>query len=184
MAKISKIIITYGRKFNLGEFNQLHAEIALESDPLTSDDDPLAVANDLWDFAKNNVKTNALPAIKEAKASQAAAQPTGKAAAAAPAGAAPSASAPAASVKPMITVKVKSYGIAATQGGDAYVKFKGGRFTKHGIPLYDDQMPESFLESFPGWASWPIGDEYTDVPDFMTNVLYDPNTKKIVGFAE
>jgi len=136
--------------------------------------------------------SRALPAIKDAKASQAAAQPTGQPTGkvsqhSPPAGAASTAStdaAPAASTKPLVSVKVKSFGIAATQGGDAYVKFKGGRYTKHGIPLYDDQMPESFLAHFPDWFSWPITVEYTDIPDFMATVLYDPNTKKIVGFAE
>jgi len=181
VAEIKTISVTYGRKFNLGDYNSAHLETTYWAD-LDVNEDPEGVALNLWDTAKADVKAQALPLIKSKTKAQPAPTstpaPNGADSAKAPPGNAPSSPAPA----QIVEVAVKSFGIAATQGGAPYVKIKGGRYVKHGIPLYDDQMPPMFLNAFPTWATWPIDGEYTDVPDFMAVVLYDKNAKKIVGF--
>jgi len=187
MAEIKTISVTYGRKFNLGDYNSAHLETTYWAD-LDPDESPVDVAKSLWETAKTDVKVQALPLIKsKTKAQMKGVHLTNPKPASTPTGAVPTGAAPAAaSAAPpnaqIIEVAVKSFGIASTQGGDAYVNIKGGRYSKHGIPLYDDQMPESFLAHFHDWSSWPVGAEYTDIPEFMRIVLYDKTAKKVVGF--
>jgi len=49
---IKKITVIYGRKFNLGDFNSLHAETWYEVE-LAPDDDPKIVTAALWDLARS-----------------------------------------------------------------------------------------------------------------------------------
>lgn len=60
MARITQVNVTYGRKFNLGDYNSAHIEISLWAE-LDEGDDAEAVTQDLWTQAKEAVKEQALP---------------------------------------------------------------------------------------------------------------------------
>lgn len=62
--KLKTVSVTYGRKFNLGDYNSATVEMTAWAD-LDDDDDESAVMSALWTMAKNNVKTQALPILKK-----------------------------------------------------------------------------------------------------------------------
>jgi len=53
--KITQVTVTYGRKINLGEFNQYHGEVTLVAD-VEDDDLPSKVIEDLTDQAREAVR--------------------------------------------------------------------------------------------------------------------------------
>jgi hypothetical protein len=58
--------VTYGRKFNLGDYNSATIDCTLWAD--VSDDQPLDEAmTALWTMAKENVRAQALPLVQKAK---------------------------------------------------------------------------------------------------------------------
>ena len=58
--------VTYGRKFNLGDYNSATIDCTLWAD--ISDDQDLDVAMAaLWQMAKENVRAQALPLVQKAK---------------------------------------------------------------------------------------------------------------------
>ena len=65
--KLKTISVTYGRKINLGDFNNANIEINLSAE-LDEGDDEAQAASDLWEMAKNNVKAQALPLMGKATA--------------------------------------------------------------------------------------------------------------------
>ena len=62
------ISVTYGRKFNLDDYESLHVEQTLWAD-LDEGDDPADCQVELWDFAKQSVKCQVMPvlAVRRAK---------------------------------------------------------------------------------------------------------------------
>lgn len=68
MAKVTTISVTYGRKFNLGDYNSAHIEISIWADLDLDEDDPQVVTEELYKEAKRQVKDQALPLIANQKA--------------------------------------------------------------------------------------------------------------------
>lgn len=64
MATITAVAITYGRTFNLGDYQSARIDITIEAD-LDELDDRQAVLDDLWRRAKDNVKAQALPLYRK-----------------------------------------------------------------------------------------------------------------------
>lgn len=62
--RITGISVTYGRKFNLGDFNSAHLEISLYAE-LDEDDSPEDARAQLWADAKASVKEQALPLLRK-----------------------------------------------------------------------------------------------------------------------
>ena len=58
MAKINEVIVTYGRKMNLGDFNSAHVELTVNAE-LEDGDDVDATMHALWEMVTNNVKAKA-----------------------------------------------------------------------------------------------------------------------------
>lgn len=81
------------------------------------------------------------------------------------------------------TVKIDSFSIAYTQGGAPYISIKGGRYKKHGLALYDNYMPDEFLQAWPEWNTWTPQQIVTEIPEWMEFCYYDPQEKKIIGLA-
>ena len=69
MRKVEKVTVTYGRKINLGDYNQAHLEIVIEAIP-DKHENGKNVADQLWDTAKASIKeqSKALDAYVEKKA--------------------------------------------------------------------------------------------------------------------
>lgn len=67
MAEIKTISVTYGRKFNLGDYNSAHIEISMWAD-LEAGDDPDEVTEALYTDAKRHVKAQALPIVANRRA--------------------------------------------------------------------------------------------------------------------
>ena len=64
---VKTVSVTYGRKFNLGDYNSAAIECMLWAD--VSDDQDLDVAMAaLWAMAKENVRAQALPLVNKSKA--------------------------------------------------------------------------------------------------------------------
>jgi hypothetical protein len=65
--KVTTTSVTYGRKFNLGDFNSAHIEISIWAE-LEEGDDPETVRKQLWEEAKASVKDQALPLYRKQQA--------------------------------------------------------------------------------------------------------------------
>ena len=63
---IKTVSVTYGRKFNLGDYNSATLECTMWADLEESDDEN--TVNALWAQAKNYVKAQALPILKKQQA--------------------------------------------------------------------------------------------------------------------
>lgn len=59
---VTSVSLTYGRKMNLGDFNNAHLELAIGAD-VQEGDDLNEVAHDLWAMVRQNVKEHALPLL-------------------------------------------------------------------------------------------------------------------------
>ena len=82
------------------------------------------------------------------------------------------------------TIKIDSFSIAYTKsGGKPFIQIKGGKYSTHGIPLYDNMMSDEFLQAWPEWNTWTPQKVVTEIPAFMEFCYYDPQEKKIVGLA-
>lgn len=57
--QLKTIAVTYGRKFNLGDFNSVHSEVSLWAD-LDAGDDEATAAEALRTMARNQVKIELL----------------------------------------------------------------------------------------------------------------------------
>jgi hypothetical protein len=64
--KIKTVSATYGRKFNLGDFNSLEISMTVWAD-IAEDEDEQAAISECWKIAKDHVKEQALPVIKQTK---------------------------------------------------------------------------------------------------------------------
>lgn len=62
--KLKTVSITYGRKFNLGDYNSATIDCTMWAD-LDDGDDEGTVMSALWAMAKNNVKAQSLPILKQ-----------------------------------------------------------------------------------------------------------------------
>ncbi len=62
--KLKTVSVTYGRKFNLGDYQSATLDVTLWAD-LDEDDDEGDVMAGLWAMAKNNVKAQAMPILKQ-----------------------------------------------------------------------------------------------------------------------
>ena len=60
--KLKTVSITYGRKFNLGDYNSATIDCSLWAE-LDEEEDEAAAMNALWEMAKNNVKAQAVPLV-------------------------------------------------------------------------------------------------------------------------
>ena len=67
MPTIKTVSVTYGRKFNLGDYESVHIEISIWAD-VEEDEDLNEVMPRLWDMAKANVKAQALPLVQKNQA--------------------------------------------------------------------------------------------------------------------
>jgi len=72
---VKTVSVVYERKFNLGDYNSAHIGITAWSD-LDENDDLDAATAELWDWAKGQVKAQALPLLKGAPPQPAAPQPS------------------------------------------------------------------------------------------------------------
>ena len=61
---LKTVSVTYGRKFNLGDYNSATVDCTLWAD-LDVDEDEAAAMTALWEMAKNNVKAQALPLLQK-----------------------------------------------------------------------------------------------------------------------
>jgi len=70
--RVKTISVTYGRKFNLDEYESLHVEQTMWAD-LDEGDDPAACESELWETAKAAIKAQAMPVlqVRNAKREQA-----------------------------------------------------------------------------------------------------------------
>jgi len=59
---VTSVSLTYGRKMNLGDFNNAHLELAIGAD-VQEGDDLNEVMHDLWAMVRQNVKEHALPLL-------------------------------------------------------------------------------------------------------------------------
>ncbi|MGL5922154.1 hypothetical protein [Chroococcidiopsis sp.] len=64
--RTKNISVTYGRKFNLGNYESLELSIQMFTQ-VDEDEDPEAVAQFLWMQARDSVKLQAEPILKKAK---------------------------------------------------------------------------------------------------------------------
>jgi len=60
--KIDKVSVTYGRKFNLGDYNSANIAVTIWAD-VDDGVDLDDTMNRLWQMAKDNVKAQALPLV-------------------------------------------------------------------------------------------------------------------------
>ena len=63
---LNSVSITYGRKVNLGDYNNANIEVTLGAD-LELGDDLHAVMQELWAMAKANVRAQVLPLLIKGK---------------------------------------------------------------------------------------------------------------------
>lgn len=66
MPNIKTVSITYGRKWNLGNYESATTDITIWAD-VEEDEDLNEVMPRLWDMAKANVKAQALPLVEKNK---------------------------------------------------------------------------------------------------------------------
>ena len=64
--RTKNISVTYGRKFNLGNYESLELSIQFYAQ-VDEDEDPEAVAQFLWMQARDSVKSQAEPILKKVK---------------------------------------------------------------------------------------------------------------------
>lgn len=62
--QLKTVSVTYGRKFNLGDYNSATVDCTLWAD-LEPGEDEAAAMTALWEMAKNNVKVQALPLVQK-----------------------------------------------------------------------------------------------------------------------
>ena len=65
--QVKTVSITYGRKFNLQDFNSAHIEVSTWAD-LDEGDDPQEVTARLFSEAKEAVKEQAMPLVRKVTA--------------------------------------------------------------------------------------------------------------------
>ena len=65
---LKTVSVTYGRKFNLGDYNRATVDCTLWAD-LDADDDEAAAMTALLEMEKNKVKAQALPLLQKQTAS-------------------------------------------------------------------------------------------------------------------
>jgi hypothetical protein len=64
MPKIKTVSVTYGRKFNLGDYNSATIDVTIWADVEEGEHlDPLM--HDLWAMAKENVRAQSLPLLNK-----------------------------------------------------------------------------------------------------------------------
>lgn len=56
--KLTAVSLTYGRKLNLGEYNNAHLEVTLGAD-IEDGDDVNEIMHDLWHMARQNIRVHA-----------------------------------------------------------------------------------------------------------------------------
>jgi hypothetical protein len=61
--KLTSVTITYGRKINLGDYNNANLKVNLGAD-IEEGDDLNAVMHDLWHCARENVRVHAQPLLR------------------------------------------------------------------------------------------------------------------------
>lgn len=61
--RVGKIAVEYRRKFNLGNYESMELGITMWG-AVDENEDPEAVAQMLWEQAKNSVKEQAMPVLK------------------------------------------------------------------------------------------------------------------------
>ncbi|MCR4294853.1 MAG: hypothetical protein NUW21_04915 [Elusimicrobia bacterium] len=62
--QVTSITVTYGRKLNLGNYSNANLEITIAAN--LDDDDTLdGVGAELWRVAKEQIRTQALPLLKQ-----------------------------------------------------------------------------------------------------------------------
>lgn len=66
MPKITTIRVVYGRRINLGDYNNAHLECELTAE-LDETDDPEAVSRQLWDSAREQVRAQAVPLVQKSR---------------------------------------------------------------------------------------------------------------------
>ena len=66
--KLKTVSVTYGRKFNLGDYNSATVDCTLWAD-LDDGEDEAQAMEALWTMAKNNVKAQAIPLVTKQTAS-------------------------------------------------------------------------------------------------------------------
>lgn len=64
---VKTVSVTYGRKFNLGDYNSAAIDCTLWAD-VSDDQDLDAAMIALWAMAKENVRSQALPLVNKSKA--------------------------------------------------------------------------------------------------------------------
>lgn len=62
--RITTMTVTYGRRINLGDFNNAHVEQTVSAE-LEDGDDPLECSAQLFDMARDQVKARILPLVKK-----------------------------------------------------------------------------------------------------------------------
>lgn len=62
--QLKTVSVTYGRKFNLGDYNSATIDCTLWAD-LEEGDNEAEAMTALWEMAKNNVKAQALPLVQK-----------------------------------------------------------------------------------------------------------------------
>ena len=65
--KLKTVSVTYGRKFNLGDYNSATVDCTLWAD-LDEGDSEADAMTALWEMAKANVKAQALPLVQKQSA--------------------------------------------------------------------------------------------------------------------
>lgn len=66
--QLKTVSVTYGRKFNLGDYNSATIDCSLWAE-LEEGEDEAAAMTALWEMAKNNVKAQAVPLVQKQTAS-------------------------------------------------------------------------------------------------------------------
>ena len=61
--KVGKIAVEYRRKFNLGNYESMELGVTMWG-AVDEDENPEAVAEMMWEQAKNSVKEQAMPVLK------------------------------------------------------------------------------------------------------------------------
>lgn len=67
MPNVKTVSVTYGRKWNLGNYESATTDITIWAD-VEEGEDLDASLNDLWEMAKANVKAQSLPLVTKHKA--------------------------------------------------------------------------------------------------------------------
>jgi hypothetical protein len=67
MPVVKTVSVTYGRKFNLGDYNSATVDCTIWAD-VAPDEDLNQAMQDLWSMAKENVKSQSMPIVSKANA--------------------------------------------------------------------------------------------------------------------